>query len=111
MTSDYTRMIATLAQVQAAMLTAASMALSRCLTVGIGDAGAVMRAAGRAVATPAETRQAGVEDALVLLLRQHQHMLRGLAGASDLAALAFLNDLDQRRGPRPVDSAAPPPGA
>ena len=107
MTSDYTTMIATLVQVQGAMLAAAATTASRCLGTGLADAEAFGRSASHVLAAPAETRQGAIEDALVVLLRQHRQRLRGLAGAADLAALAFLNALDRQRGPRPVPSQEP----
>jgi hypothetical protein len=102
MAANYPAMLRTAAHVQGAM-TATWLNLARRGTAFAWESlTEVARAGAAPLLTDNTQRQAACEDAIWTAYVAHQQFLRAVTGASRLSLLVFLNELDQRRGARPM---------
>jgi hypothetical protein len=102
MTPDYSTMLRTAAQVQGAMSAAFIDLASRWCRFSMSGVAILARSAIQPLRVPIEQRQNALEDSIWTAYTAHEELLRAAMGASRLALLIYLNELDLRRGVRPA---------
>jgi hypothetical protein len=106
MTTNYPAMLRTAGQVQGAMAATWFNLAGRASQFAMQGITEVARAGVAPLLADNTDRQTACEDAIWTAYSAHQQYLRALTGASRLSLLVFLNELDRRRGARPMPSEA-----
>jgi hypothetical protein len=109
-TPDYGTMLRTAVQVQGALARTCCELGARWAQFTAHETARVADAIALSLRADPAQRQSAAEAGLWGCHAAHEESLRGITGAGRLALLVLLNEIDRRRGPRPVgpDAAGAP---
>jgi hypothetical protein len=109
-TPDYGTMLRTAVKVQGALARTCWELGSRWAQFSAHETARVADAIAVSLRADPARRQSAAEATLWGCYVAHEELLRGITGAGRLGLLVLLNEIDRRRGPRPVgpDAAGAP---